>query len=316
MSTLFQVCPQCASSLELPADSVGRLAKCPACEATFRIGEETIGEETKDQPNAISSDEPLADDTGRLRIVQKTIEDMVAPTLAIFKKRWGPSVVACLIVAIAGVVVLGAPAWVLSSIAAGGGQLYAVIGVMLMIPYAIVLSAYGLVGLCRVHLAVARGEGEPLQNLRPPLELVMRFLPSYLLLFLVIAGVLAIGIGAVIVTAAMGQPQLSKLTGIIVSFVLMVIISALQWYLWAWMMAASDGKCTAIGSLKLAASITMQNKLSSFFVVIVAVVLSLVGSLACYVGHIVTSPLTLLLFAVGYLMMTNQPIDDPAETTV
>ena len=78
------------------------------------------------------------------------------------------------------------------------------------------------------------------------------------------------------------------------------------------MMVASDGKTSAFGTLKVAANITMRNKLSSFFIVIVAVVLSLVGSLLCYVGHVVTSPMTLVLFAVGYLMMTDQEIFEHA----
>lgn len=299
MATLLETCPECSRALELPADSVGRLAKCPACEATFRIGQI--------EPSGSVSD-------GRLQIIQVAIEDLLSPTITIFKRDWLPSVGSCLIITVAGAILIGLPAWVLSMMSGANQQLYAVIGVMLLIPYSIMLSAYALVGLCRVHLAIARGEPEPLSELLPSTEQVLRFLPSYTLLFLLVAFVFGVGIGAVVITATAANAQLANFVGVIVAFVLMVAVTVLQWYLWAWMMAASDGKCTVLGSLKVASSITLQNKLCSFFIVIIAVVLSLVGSLTCYVGHIVTSPLTLLLFAVGYLLTTNQAVAAASES--
>ncbi len=39
MNTLRQRCPACDSQLELPAESAGKLGQCPACNATFTIGE-------------------------------------------------------------------------------------------------------------------------------------------------------------------------------------------------------------------------------------------------------------------------------------
>lgn len=302
MSTFLQTCPDCSRSLELPAEARGRLAKCPACEATFRA--DLV--EATDQGTLAS---------GRPQIIQLSIEDILSPTLAIFRVHWKPSVISCLIIAAASVVLIGIPAWVLWTLSSGGQRWVAVIGVMLMVPYSLLLGAYALVGLSRVHLAIARGEPDVLEQLKPSTDRVLRFLPSYLLMFLAIALVFGIGISLVLVTAVSGQPHLSKLVGIVVAFAIMVVVTVLQWYFWAWMMAASDGKCTVLGSLKVAASITMRNRLCSFFIVIIAVVLSLVGSLMCYVGHIVTSPLTLLLFAVGYLLITDQSIADPAEET-
>ncbi len=37
MDTVRQACPQCRSTLELPASAVGRMARCPACQHTFRV---------------------------------------------------------------------------------------------------------------------------------------------------------------------------------------------------------------------------------------------------------------------------------------
>lgn len=57
MSTVRQPCPQCQRTLELPLTAIGRMAKCPACDATFRV----------DDPNATPrpvkvSGEPVADE--------------------------------------------------------------------------------------------------------------------------------------------------------------------------------------------------------------------------------------------------------------
>lgn len=37
METIRQFCPQCSSTLELPSSAMGRMARCPACQNTFRV---------------------------------------------------------------------------------------------------------------------------------------------------------------------------------------------------------------------------------------------------------------------------------------
>jgi hypothetical protein len=44
---------------------------------------------------------------------------------------------------------------------------------------------------------------------------------------------------------------------------------------------------------------------------VVTIVLSIAGTMFCYVGHLITTPLTMLLLAVAYLLMTNQQVSDP-----
>ncbi len=304
MSTLRQTCPECSSSLELPAEAWGRLAKCPACDATFRIGaSEDVEAKNSETCNSAHS----------LQLNEIAIEDVLAATWGIFRARWKQSVLPCLIAFFAAVLLVGIPIWVISSIATSGQTLLAAIGAIFLFPYAALLGAFGLLGLCRVHLAIVQGEGDPLKNWKPPNDLMVRFLPGYFLVVLIVIILLGIGVGVVIVSASAAQPQLTKLVGVVTSFAFLVITTTIQWYFWAWMMVASDGKCTALGSLKIASSISQRNKLTSFFVVLIAVVLFLVGSLACYVGHLVTLPLTLILLAVGYLMATNQPIADPSD---
>ena len=57
----------------------------------------------------------------------------------------------------------------------------------------------------------------------------------------------------------------------------------------------------------------MHNKLTSLLLVVIAFVLSTAGTSACYVGLIITQPLTNLMFAVAYLLMTNQVISTGRE---
>lgn len=290
---------------------MGRLAQCPACQATFRVGEPDAPELAQQEPDSRAQDHQPPH-SNQAAIKKINIEQIAAQTWAIFKVSWIASVLSCVIVAAVVAVLLGFPAWVVTSSMANQ-PLYQAIAVMILIPYALIVTAYALIGICRVHLAIVRGEPQPLHALKTPTDLLIRFLPSYLLLFLVIALIFGFGFGLIVITAAFGSPPLTNFVGVLVAFMLMVAVTVIQWYLWAWMMAASDGKCTAMGSLKVASNIAMQNKVCSFFLVIIAVALSLIGSLTCYVGHIVTSPLTLLLFAVGYLLATNQPTADPVD---
>ncbi|EMI20740.1 putative membrane protein [Rhodopirellula maiorica SM1] len=102
--------------------------------------------------------------------------------------------------------------------------------------------------------------------------------------------------------------------GILAVIVAVVLMLVAQWLLWPWIFVVSDGKTSALGSLRVGYNITINNKVTSLLVVIVATVLSMAGSAACYVGHLLTMPLTMLMFAVGYLLLTNQAIDNPKDS--
>ncbi len=83
------------------------------------------------------------------------------------------------------------------------------------------------------------------------------------------------------------------------------------WLFWAWPLIVSDGRETALGSLKSAVALTMRHRLTSALMVLISIVLTAIGTLMCNVGHIVTGPLTALMFAVAYLQMTGQRVDGP-----
>lgn len=252
------------------------------------------------------------DDTGTLQIVPCAIEEAFSPTLAIFAARWPPLVLAFVIVLVATIALLIFPAVVLMLIARSGGELYAAIGLLFAIPLGLIYSAYISVGLSRSALAVARNTPSPLMELLPPLSLVVRFLVGLVVLAmaLVAIGLLFGGIvyalnesgSPVGISAVLGTLTMITATGLgMIGYVL----------LWAWVFVVSDGKGSALGSIRSALALTMHNKLTSILLVVIATVLSTAGTSACYVGLLVTQPLTNLMFAVAYLRMTNQSIDDP-----
>ncbi len=360
MSLHRQPCPACGRELELPADAIGRLAKCPACNATFRTGE-TAGDHNDTTPAAAppvppGPNPPLASDDnehpfqapiskssettgysggktvnpyqatsfaeapvtrmGEIEIVQRPIEDIVSPTLAIFTARWSPLILATLIILGVLLALIGIPFLLISVAVNAIGDAMAGLAILLLLPVLILVSCYTTVGFTRVSLAVARNEPSPLSQLLPPMNRVLRFIGGMLVLLLGLGLVSLLG-GAVIVGVALidGAEPLVAILMILASIAGFALTLVAQWLLWPWIFVVSDGKASALESLRIGCKITLSNKLTSALVVIIATVLSMAGSAACYVGQLVTTPLTMLLFAVGYLLLTRQAIDNPKATT-
>ena len=232
MSLHRQPCPSCGRELELPADAIGRMAKCPACEATFRIAEtggnqpaaspdpvpptpsessvpsepptpgqppESVrGDKSAGSDNSASSDNsagsenpfqsPIARSSettgsasgrpvnpyqatsysaepvlqlGETEIVQRPIEDIVSPTLAIFGARWAPLILAALILLVATGVIFGVPFLLMSIIGSmidngaipNGGPILA-IAALLFFPFIAFLSCYTTESLVPIAAAV------------------------------------------------------------------------------------------------------------------------------------------------------------------
>ncbi|WP_442509444.1 hypothetical protein SH528x_001015 [Novipirellula sp. SH528] len=372
MSLHRQPCPSCGRELELPADAIGRMAKCPACETTFRIGEtggdqagasldpvpptppvpseppipseppESARSENPFQAPIASSSETTGSASGRpvnpyqatsysadpvlrlgdTEIVQRPIEDIVSPTLAIFGARWSPLILAALILLVATGMIFGVPFLLLSVIGSmidngalpNGGPVLA-IAALLFFPFIAFLSCYTTVGFARVSLAVARNQPSPLSQLMPPLVIVFRFAVGLVALLF---GLALISLVVVVIIALVGSIQggeaIAAGLAILAMIMATVFVFAAQWLLWPWIFVVSDGKTSALASLRVGYNITMSNKVTSLLVVIISTVLSMAGSAACYVGQFVTTPLTMLMFAVGYLLLTNQAIDNPKDS--
>ncbi|TWT81060.1 hypothetical protein CA13_25070 [Planctomycetes bacterium CA13] len=373
MNAYRQVCPSCRRELELPADSVGRLAKCPACETTFRVGESSsasgqsdLGQSDSGQSDSGQSDsassaelsptnpfaKPVEENpmggtsgpaqpsgqprsagdpsvsnpyqpatalphpvktVGAIEIVQRPIEDIFSPSWSIFKERWSPLILSTLIIIVAVGVLTLVPFVLLGILANGGNEVLGAAFVLIFMPIALLIGAYTTVGLARVALAVARNEPEPMSQLMPPMNLVVRLIVggaamigATMLLFGVFAAL------AVALAAITNNEGIAFGVGILGVGVMVILSFLAQWLLWPWVFVVSDGKGTALGSINAAVQISLNNKLTSVIVVVISVVLSMVGSSLCYVGQLVTTPFTLLIFAVGYLVLTNQPVSDPA----
>ncbi len=339
MSTLRTACPSCSRTLELPLTAVGRMAKCPACDATFQVQDPNPPALKPAIPREPQLENPYAEpDHARyqsapppnpyqssyaappvaivddLEIVERAIEDIFSPTLSIFGARWMPMIVAPLIVIAAAAAIVGIPAILLAIIADAVGEGVAAIGFLILVPVGMIVGSYAWVGLTRVSLAVARDEPSPLSELLPPMRIVWNMIVAMLALTLMIGGAF-IAIAALLSGAAWlvgGQDAaLPALGFVVVVFVLASVLP--QWFLWPMPFIICDGKSTAIGSIRAGLVIAMHNKLTSFLLILISVVLSFVGSALCQVGQLVTTPLTLLMFAVAYLLITNQSISNPKD---
>lgn len=367
MSSIEQLCPSCNRMLELPESAVGRLAKCPACEATFTLEAAAVPESTPvdesgpvvqtsapyatgqssgDEPAEVSSTSPsespfsaplessIAGDggshTGRmnpyqpmhavdpiaeigeLRIVPRTIEDIFSPTFSIFGARWGTLLLAIVVVGAASIPLIVVPRLVIIAILEAGGDVFAAIALLIGVPLMFLFSFYVSVGLVRNAIAVARNSPSPLMELLPPLNIVVRFMIGAVVMMAAAGAVFGLFFGLIAALVAVGGNEtfagILAVLGILTGIALAMVV---YWLLWPWMFIVSDGKGTALGSIKAAYTLTMHNKLTSVFLIVIATVLSTAGTAACYVGLLVTQPLTNLMFAVAYLLMTNQQIDDP-----
>lgn len=357
MEMLQQDCPECGRLLELPAGSAGRLAKCPACEATFRVpqtdraassspwsdplpatGDRTSiqkpaadeffpdrGEPARSAPKDFNPYQasPSASSSSRVgpyEIVDRSIDQILSPTWAIFAERWPPVILSMLILVGAALLLFVAffvAALLIAALAgAGGGAETAALTTGLMMLFLIFGGSLGLgylhVGMARVMLAVARGTPAPLAEMLAPLPIFLRFLGSLLLLMLFTLPIwlfLIVGVGA---AQGFGDDA-GALAGLMGSLLGSLAGAIFQFFLWPWFPVVCDGRSTALGSIRDSFVIAMSNKLTSFVLVVCSFGLSLVGTLLCYVGQVVTYPLSFLLFVVAYLLITNQRLSVPTR---
>ena len=150
-----------------------------------------------------------------------------------------------------------------------------------------------------------------MSKLIPPIGIVVRFLvgAGVMTAFVAVVGIIIGGLMSLV--SASGNNGLVTLATVIVFFAATVLSMVAYWLLWSWLFIVSDGRGTAFGSMQAAVALTMHNKTPSLLLVVISIVLAIVGTTLCYVGHLITTPLTMLLFAVAYLLMTNQQVSDP-----
>lgn len=339
--TLRQSCPQCERLLELPDESTGRLAQCPACGVTFSIsgsvagsaGDPQVGEDRfpaspfsagLDDPIVASEDEafraalnPYASPhtqssrlpTRELELVACSFGEIFSRTIAIFSAQWVPALLSMLMfVSLAAVVCLvAAGAWIAATVT-GIDAVGLAVGGVFIAPLLVLVLAYLNVGIARVMLALARGQHNPLAEMFPPLVIVVRFLVGGLVLCVATLPILAVSVVADRAIHAALDPLAGFVAGVLLGSTLSAV---LQYFLWAWIPLVSDGQVTSLGSIREALAIAMRNKLTTLLLVLCSFLLSFAGTLTCFVGHLVAYPLTMLLATVGYLMISNQHVTTP-----
>jgi hypothetical protein len=251
---------------------------------------------------------------GTVQIVQRPIEDVLKTTFSIFGSRWSALVMGSLIILLAFIVlyILGAIAVAM----AAALELPEVVGllIILLLPLLIILTGYAWAALTRLSLFVARDVPEPLSQLIPPFAVVARFLIAGAVMALVsVLVLLVLGLFSVVISSIdQGIGGITMILGVIAIFMGVIL---LQFLIWPIPYVLADSKISVMSAFSTSAKIALHNKATSILLIILSFVLSTVGSSLCYVGQIVTFPLTLLMFAVAYLMLTNQTVSDPKEPT-
>ncbi len=338
MSTLQLSCPICDSRLQLPVGAAGQMARCPACDATFYVADESLGSASPPVVATIDPDsesnslaaplkseslepplanpyqpashcEPIAvlDD---VEIMSRSIEEVVSRTWKIFRARYGQLILAFFLAALIGGTALLAMCAMLYTIEQWAEEIVFNLVVLVCLVFGGLLASYLAVGLARNAIAVARNDPSPLRELLPPPQLVIRFIVSGAVFGIVIA--VAVGsLSAMLwmVARPFGGDGLALILLVVSALggTALSVVSA--WLLWPWFFLVSDGKTTALGAIRFAGTLTLHNKQTSVLLVVVAFVLATTGASAFNLGLLITQPFTHLLFAVAFLQMTNQAFD-------
>ncbi len=325
MSTFHQSCPGCGRALELPADAKGRLGQCPACETTFTIGEVAGAdkESSSDLIRPVETSDPIAEPiaspwqtfpaTRPLQISECSIEEILSITLSIFSARWRSCILPLLIVVSATLFLVVLPLVILDAIKQAGAKGLAGIGYLLLLPVVFAVSVICSIGVARVAIAMARNEAAPLARFIAPVHMLLRAAGIALLASVVIGVICMVMLGFVATVNAAGGKGLGRIPAFLSGVAILVLAFGLAWQLWAALLVCADDKGTAFGSIRASQAIATRNRLTSFFLVLIALVLLLLGTLMGIIGNVVTAPLTILMFAVSYLLMTGQDVADPRD---
>jgi hypothetical protein len=362
MSTFQQLCPSCNRRLELPGEATGRLAQCPACDATFTIGQpqqsgaaeiSPLPEQPATEPaqhpplepsqaelvaspasppenpfsaplqsdlsvelpaergSAVRYDRDPVAEVESIPIVPRSIEEILSATLSIFGANWLLLVFGFLVLLIAPTVVAVVYVNLITGLSEAGAGGLAGLGILVGIPLGIVILGYQAVGIARFVIAVARNSPSPIMDSLPTLRIVGQFLAG--VAAMIVVGAVGFLLAAVVVgmVSALGN---QGLTGFVAGLAMILGIAGSMvacWLLWAWLLIVSDGRGRGIRSIRVACTLSLHTKLTSALMVLVTVAMSAFGLALCYVGVLITEPFLMLMFAVAYLLITNQRLEEP-----
>ena len=161
-----------------------------------------------------------------------------------------------------------------------------------------------------VLLALVQRQENALRLMQPPLELVGRVLVINTVLGIV-GGVGFCAVGSVLRATNPPVGPARTLLFFAAASVLLFQLFLTVWLAWSALPICVDGRANVAGSFRAAYALTSANKLTSFFIALMTVILLLVGTVTCFVGHLVTTPMILLIYVVGYRVLTGQHNEVP-----
>tara|TARA_R110002049_G_scaffold4601_5_gene32683 strand:+ start:954118 stop:955149 length:1032 start_codon:yes stop_codon:yes gene_type:complete len=328
MSVQRQICPSCGRQLEferqleLSGDVVDRGVQCPACQtifpleatdhnpfvdplpagsATSRANPYQPSRYVEVQPSPVAHAGPIA-------IMSRSIDEVISVTSTVFVARWGMLILMAVILIAVLMFAIMLPLFMVVVLSESVSESAEAIGMVVLAPVILLVSGYLCAGSCRVCLALARNEPSPLSNLLPPTRVVGRLIAGAAVMLFAAGLIVAVYSAVAFAASSVMDPDVAGPVFAIIGFAAFFVGTLMiQWLLWPWIFVVSDDKGTALGSITTGYQIARHNLLTSFLLIIISTVLSVLGS-ACYIGQVVTAPLTMLMFAIAYLMMTDQPI--------
>jgi hypothetical protein len=339
LSSLQQICPSCQRRLELPSESIGRMARCPACQHVFTVASagpsETAASPVVNQqassgslgssgtkrsnPYSESSAMPGSNAGGSATfnpyspsaslqtpvtsnpagIYPVGIDTIFDASIKLFKSRLG------LMIGIGAIVfglsiVLQVVQQVVQAVAGAMDPVAGLILVILVTIFGVLAGMYVSLGTISAILAVARDEVSPLGKLIISPIPVLKFMAGILLIGLPILALCFIPFLILPMDSA-------KLVALIISVVsCLIFVFVLIPVFWAWPILLADHHPGIIAPMRTSLQITRANPLTSILIFLVNMIVPMVGLLMCCVGSLATHPFKITVCCVAYLMMTGQ----------
>lgn len=354
MEVIRRACPQCHAMLELPASAMGRKARCPACQSTFRIGGEEPGRVEGEVSGPTAPTSPAVPEAGQSdpptsgghpvaprayptaspanpyavnpAMASAAAEAVPSGEIAIRKANIDDVVSASLAIfsrrwaplIIAGLILFGFSFAI--GIVSGGVNMLGDVNDWLSAEVLVLLSQI-VIGFASYYLTIG------MMTVALGVARGRDVTASQIFVSPAVFGRVLLPVLALVLFGAVSQAITMQVVGAAETFeevfITMafsaagsLIISLLLLFIWPCFYVACDGRASNLAAVAMGFRIGVHNIATSLFLVVIALVLGVASLITCGLGVIITQPILLLLGAVAYLQMTSQPVSDPNQTQI